>query len=68
MNDYRIKSTGKGADFFGGCERCGEKIDLVYKQQYKLKSSVDWINCGYGHVRCLRNGEWSNAPVVGSNE
>ena len=59
--DVRIKSTGRGADWYGNCERCGKHCATHYKQQ--RKHSQGWSISGFGHVECLRNGDWANAPV-----
>ena len=63
---YRIKNTGYGQERYGNCERCGKPCPFCYKQQrQKLDStSNNWENFGYGHVDCLRNGNWANAKVI----
>lgn len=63
--EYRIKSTGKGEDWYGRCERCGKPCSCHYKQQYRRKGqkSPDWIDFGFGHAECLRYGDWEQAPV-----
>lgn len=62
QNGYRrIKNTGKGSDWYGDCERCGKKCSPHYKQQ--TKHSGGWSTAGFGHVDCLRTGEFSDAPV-----
>lgn len=60
--DVRIKATGRGPEWYGKCERCGKPCVHHYKQQRKI--STGWLNAGYGHIACLRNGDYVNAPVV----
>ena len=69
--EYRIKECERReADFYGDCERCGRRCVPHYKQQYRKTTGLTkgWSNCGYGHIHCLRNGNWQQAPVVGAEE
>lgn len=61
LGDVRIKNTGRGADWYGKCERCGKPCATHYKQQRKI--TTGWLNAGFGHVECLRNGDYDAAPV-----
>ena len=61
VGDVRIKNTGRGADWYGKCERCGKHCSTHYKQQRKISSG--WLNSGYGHIDCLKKGDYINAYV-----
>lgn len=63
--EYRIKSTGMGQLYYGNCERCGKPCQMTYKQQSRKVGATDnnWLSAGFGHIECLRNGNWADAPV-----
>ena len=63
--EYQNKSTGHGMDRYGACERCGKHCALTYKQQFRKVGQVglSWSVAGFGHVECLRTGNWKDAPV-----
>lgn len=66
MKEYRIKSTGEGQARYGSCERCGKYCAETFKQQMRKVGQTDgWTSAGFGHVECLRNNNWKDAPVVG---
>lgn len=60
--ERRIKNTGKGHDWYGGCERCGKHCSTHYKQQLKTKGG--WINSAYGHLECIQEGDYMDATVI----
>lgn len=62
---YRIKSTGFGENRYGKCERCGKPCNLHYKQQRQKaeSNSKNWDTFGFGHIECLKNGNWANAEA-----
>ena len=63
---YRIKSTGKGVEHYGNCERCDKHCTEHYMQQWRHaeRENRGWCTAGFGHVDCLRTGPWVDAPVV----
>ena len=63
--ERRIKSTGQGMARYGSCERCGKVCNMTYKQQYHKKDSEHngWIDVGFGHIECLQNDSFTNAPI-----
>jgi hypothetical protein len=74
--ERRIKSTGRGAEHFGSCERCGRHCSEHYVQQWRRQYRITsgtrvghvgwtfWDSAGYGHVECLRGGAYADVPVV----
>ena len=63
--EYRIKSTGLGAEHYGNCERCGKPCSCHYMQQSRKIGAKNkgWTSAGFGHAECLRNGTWADAPI-----
>ena len=57
----RIKSTGRGFDYYGPCEVCGNRCDQHYKRQVGL--SQGWLTKAWGHLKCLKTGEWADVTV-----
>lgn len=72
VTEHRIISTGLGAAHYGNCERCGKPCIEHFKRQRREEWERPngtlywsaWHSCGYGHVECLRDGEWALAPVL----
>ena len=64
--EYRIKQCSRDSSEYGNCERCGSKCNPHYKQQWRKTGakSNGWIDAGFGHIDCLRNGGWVNADIV----
>ena len=60
--DRRIVSTGKGADWYGNCERCGKYCSEHFKQQFKIDGG--WGVAGFGHAKCLQTGAYKNTQIV----
>ena len=60
--DKRIKSTGRGSDWYGVCDQCGKKAGLIYKQQ--TRHGRGFTNSAFGHAECLKFGAFVDAPVV----
>jgi hypothetical protein len=63
----RIEGTGRGSDYWGGCERCGkpmsEAFRYVYGDEYRRESGELYDNAhavSYGHKECLMldYGKW----------
>lgn len=56
----RIEGTGRGSDYWGGCERCGkpmsEAFKYVFGHEYRRESGELYDNAhavSYGHRDCL---------------
>jgi len=64
--EYRIKACDGTTGQYGNCERCGKRCEPHYKQQWRKigQKSSGWIDVGFGHIECLQNLDWKNAPVV----
>ena len=64
--EYRIKAANHTDDRYGPCERCGKPAGITYKQQWRKVGAITpgWVDVGFGHVECLRNLSWKDAPVV----
>jgi hypothetical protein len=64
--EYRIATCSRDASEYGNCERCGKRCSPHYKQQWRKLDATNrgWVDCGFGHIECLRNGPWKGAPVI----
>jgi hypothetical protein len=56
----RIEGTGRGSDYYGGCERCGKPMSEAFKylfgQEYRRENGELYDNAhavSYGHRDCL---------------
>lgn len=66
MESYLIAECSRHSGEYGNCERCGKPCSPHYKQVwYKKDSAVNgFYAAGFGHVQCLRNLNWKDAPIL----
>ena len=53
-----VQETGKGYDWFGPCEICGNRCDNHYMQRVNGSAMAR-----FGHLDCVRLGDFVDAKI-----
>lgn len=74
----QIRSTGRGSDYYGGCDQCGKHMSETFVSQVKreyVRDNGEIYLCSigggaYGHKECLekqfgQHVEKPNAEITG---